>query len=325
MRNKEKISKQLQIISNALYINHHRIKHTGLLNGRMGMAIYLYHYARYCGHNVYEALADDIVDDVVNNKMKDARFPNFSGGLSGLAFGFNYLIENKFIEIEDNTVLEDLESLLLKNISDKPMRKNTGYIDIFGICLYYVSKLRRGFVSENDMIIIDILLRKCRITISENKLKPAFDIIFFNCLLCFLTALAEKRIKEKVALELLSDIGNILLKQTDYSIYAGEDIDTLRKNSEQIQRLASQKDKWSLILSKLPHKTLDSSYFNWRNFIYFSFRDVQISDTLLAEIDAFVEQRLDCLRDSDFVLNGKLLNIGIGLLQKIQGETVIIA
>jgi len=319
MKNNEKISETLQIIANILYINQHKIRYIGLLNGKMGVAIYLYHYARYSGCNVYEELADDYIDDIINNKT-DARHPNFPGGISGLAWGFNYLIENNYIEIEDNMVLDDLDSYLFNNISIKISNPFLNNFTLFGNGLYYTSKIKRQAINEKNMIAIETLLEKCQIIIKDCKENFIFDIKYFNSLLYFLTEIAKNfPIKKKTVSRLLSDISNILLKQTDYSIYNDEDIYILQKNIEQVCLLTSKKDKWNQIQLKLPNRPLSVlTCFNWQNFIYFSFNNMQIDDFLLDEIEDFIEQKLDYLLDTDFVLSGTLLNIGIGLLRNVQ-------
>ena len=317
MKNRERTNKILQSIANVLYINRHKIGSRGLLNGRMGVAIYLYHYARYSGHNEYEEFADDFIDNVINNKNGEVRHSNFTGGISGLAWGFNYLIENKFVEIEDDTILDDLEVFLLKNISTKTTVKKFDHIDLFGIAMYYTSKIKRNLVDEKDLFVIDVLIKKCRNVIGEDKSNPVFDINFFNFLLYFLTEVAGNfRIKRKTISALLTTISDILLKQKDYSIYSDEDIYILRKNIEHVKVLTSKKDKWIQIQLKLSSKTLSElSCFSWKTFVYFSYSNIKMDDFLLDEIDVFIEQKLDNLLDTDFILNGKLLNIGIGLLR----------
>jgi hypothetical protein len=318
MKNKERINKILQSIANILYINQPNIKNKGLLSGKMGLAIYLYHYARYCKQNIYEELADNFIDDIMNNKTNNIRHPNFPEGISGLAWGFNYLIKNEFIEIEDNTVLDDLESYLLNNIPTKILIKPMEIIHLFGNGLYYAAKMKRQAIKEKDVIATETLLKKCKLIIKECEANSVFDIKYFNSLLYFLTETARNGIHKKAISSLLSAIGDILLKQTDYSIYNEEDIYILRKNIEQVRSLTAKKDKWNLIQSKLPDEPLPNlAYFNWQNFIYFSFNNMQI-DSLLDEIEVYIEQELDNLHQSNFTLTGKLLNIGIGLLQNIQ-------
>jgi hypothetical protein len=319
MKNKEKINKTLQIIANTLYINQHWIKHIGLLNGKMGIAIYLYHYARYSKHHIYEEIADDFIDDVIDNKTSNIRHPNFPGGISGLAWGFTYLIENKFIEIEDDSVLDDLEAYLLNNIPAKIPIKTPELIRLFGNGLYYVAKMKRQTINEKDVIAIKTLQKKCRYIIKECEANAVFDIKYFNSLLYFLTETAKNKINKKTASSLLPIIGDILLGQSDYSICDEEDIYILRKNIEQVRLLTSKKDVWNQIESKLPHKIVCGlSSFNWQNFIYYSFAGTQINDSLLGEIETFIERELDNLHQLDFTLTGKLLNIGLGLM--LNGE-----
>jgi hypothetical protein len=319
MKNKERINEILQAIANILFINQHKIQNTGLLNGKMGIAIYLYHYARYCGNNVYEEFADDFVDEVMNDKSNNVRHPNFPGSISGLAWGFNYLIEYKFIEIEDNTVLIDLEDFLLENIPSQISMNNPDTINLFGSSIYYASKLKRQAVNEKDIAAINTFIKKCLLIIKEDGANSVFDIKYFNSLLYFLTETAKNKINKRTVSSLLSIIGDILLRQPDYSIYNNEDIYILRKNIEQVLSLTSKKDKWNQIQSKLPDKPLSGlAYFNWQNFIYFSYANIQIDNYLLNEIETFIEQELDNLQKLDFTLTGKLLNIGIGLLRNIQ-------
>jgi hypothetical protein len=319
MKNKEKIDKTLQTIANVLYVNRHRIQQVGLLTGKMGAAIYLYRYARYCEHSAYETLADDFIDEVMSNKMSGARHPNFPGGISGLVWGFRYLIENKFIEVEGDTILNELEALLLKNISGKAVAKKAENIDLFGVGLYYTSKFKLQPACEDSMLALNALLKKCRMILREYTSSSVFDIKCVNFLLYFLTEMAKRRVKERAAFGLLADVRDILLKQADYSIYGEEDIYILQKNIEQLRSLTSKKDEWDQIQLRLPHNASSClRYFSWPNFIYFSFGDMQVNDSWLDEIAAYVEEKLDCLLDSDLVLSGKLLNIGVGLLYHIQ-------
>lgn len=317
MKNKDRINKVLQIIANILYINQHKINDTGILTGNMGIAIFLYHYARYCGCNAYEELADEFMDNIIRNRTSEVFYPNFLEGTSGLAWGFNYLIKNKFIEVEDDNILDDLENSLIRKLTVRNTVKQTRDIDFFGIGLYYMSKLNRGLICEKDITIINILLNKYQTMINKNKYQSAFDIKYYNFLLYFLSEITKKNIKEKKVDSLLSVIRDILLKQIDFSIYSNEDVYILQKNIEQVCLLTKKKEKWHLLYSKLPYKTLsDLSCFCWQNFIYFSYKNT--TNLPFDEIDVFIEKKLDNLLDSDFLLSNKLLNIGLGLLCNIR-------
>jgi len=319
MKNKERVNKILQSIANILYINLHSVKNKGLLNGKMGIAIYLYHYAHYRRDAVYEEIADEFIDYIIKNKTNNIRHPNFSEGISGIAWGFNYLIKNKFIEIEDNMVLEDLESYLLNNVPTRILIKTPEPIHLFGNGLYYVAKMERQIINKKDAIAIEILQEKCRFIIKECDANSVFDIKYFNSLLYFLTKTANSKINIRTVSSLLSTIGDILLRLPDYSIYNEEDIYILQKNIEQVRLFVSKKDRWNQIESKLTNKIVSSMCaFNWQNFIYYSFVDMNINQTLLNEIETYIELELDNLYRIDFTLSGKLLNIGMGLMQNIE-------
>jgi len=50
----EQISTHLQRIANVLLLNASFTDNLGLLNGKMGIAVFFYHYARLTENNIYQ-------------------------------------------------------------------------------------------------------------------------------------------------------------------------------------------------------------------------------------------------------------------------------
>ncbi|MDR1518413.1 MAG: hypothetical protein LBS52_10100 [Dysgonamonadaceae bacterium] len=320
MKNKERINDILQTIANLLYINQHKIKNVGLLNGKMGIAIFLYHYAHYKKQNAYEELADDFIGEIFDNKMNNVRHPNFSEGISGLIWGINYLNENKFIEMEDNAISEDLEKFLLANISVKMPIINPEVINLFGIGVYYAEKYKDISLCAKDVGIIETIIKECQRIMDEHKSNAIFDISFLNSILYFLIEISKHNNVKKSPIRRLSFlVSDILSKHHDYSSYREKDVYILQKNVKRIQRIDSKKSKWKQVQSKIDCESLSGlSCFDWQNFVYFMYDNMQINDSLLDEIESFVEKEIDKSYPLDFTLSGKLLNIGLGLIKNVR-------
>ena len=59
--------KTLMQIANGLSANVKRLTGPGLLEGQMGVAVFLYHYARYSGKTVYSQMADHLLVEIVES------------------------------------------------------------------------------------------------------------------------------------------------------------------------------------------------------------------------------------------------------------------
>jgi hypothetical protein len=59
------IKSRLERIANLLLLNASFIENLGLLNGKMGIAIFFFHYARYTNNKIFENYADDMVDEIL--------------------------------------------------------------------------------------------------------------------------------------------------------------------------------------------------------------------------------------------------------------------
>ena len=83
----------------------------GLLNGKTGLAVFFFRYARYSGNKLYETFAGDLIDEVLEEI--NAQTPlNFKDGLCGIGWGFDYLVKNNFLEGDIDEILEDLDNLI---------------------------------------------------------------------------------------------------------------------------------------------------------------------------------------------------------------------
>ena len=89
------------------------IKDIGLLHGKMGIALFFYHYAKHTDNIVYSDYADDLLDDVwknLHNRLPDT----FESGSTGIVWGIEYLIQNNFVQGNSNDICEDVDARIMQ-------------------------------------------------------------------------------------------------------------------------------------------------------------------------------------------------------------------
>lgn len=137
---KERIDARLQRIANVLLLNASFIDNLGLLNGKMGIAIFFYHYARYTGNEVYENYAGELIDEIYEEISFNTPV-DFANGLTGIGWGIEYLVQNGFVEADTDEALEEMDHKIYKARLNCPILIENSN-DLFGFGFYYLSRLR---------------------------------------------------------------------------------------------------------------------------------------------------------------------------------------
>lgn len=246
----------LNQIANVLYINLQHMEENGLLKGKLGIAVFFYKYSRYTGNMMYANFADEILDYVLDG-LKKKSVMNFAEGLSGIAWGIDYLMKNNFVDV-DKDILNDIDQIV-KEINIIDFSKELEYtLPLFSKGLYFIQRDNRheirktvfelnSFVEVNDTLpdvynesvlyflckAIDLNIEKdCCILMKQKLSNGRIDsnvtdvVSFYNhCWRYFLyTTSSEyilKSLPAKYQLELFTDKVIDKLNSQSFSIYQG--------------------------------------------------------------------------------------------------------
>lgn len=275
-------------IANILFLNASYTDDIGLLNGKMGIAIFFYFYSRYTGIKIFEEYAGELIDEICD-KVNTTTPVNFSGGLTGIGWGIEYLNKNRFIHVDTDEVLEDIDrSAYTSSLYRSFLLDDCN--DLFAYGFYYISRLC-GKESEDDNL--DTIIKKqhliyltddCeRILVNKSYLMSDIQHLSldtFNSLLWFLL--------EMERLELFPvKVKKILACTPEYiESYLHSDLDTsgkllLASLTKKIIEVADNKVKQPLqnTLKKYPLKKNEPSLsekeviniftkMTWQNMIY---------------------------------------------------------
>ena len=132
------------------------IKDIGLFHGQMGIVLFFHHYARHTGNAVYSDYADDLLDTVwenLHNRLPDT----FESGLTGIAWGVEYLIQNGFAEGNSNEICEAIDSRIMQL---DPRRINPAFIEKeLEVFLHYVLIRTVGTIRQQSGLPFDTMYR----------------------------------------------------------------------------------------------------------------------------------------------------------------------
>ena len=136
IREKEDLPKnldeRLHKVAGQLLLNAYFINNSGIAKGKLGIAIFMYHYARYNGSRLYEEFADNLIDEI-SEGINTSTPLDFENGLTGIGWGISYLVRNGFIEGDIDEILEEIDITLSHKLNeslpgDKFEKKNeSGY------------------------------------------------------------------------------------------------------------------------------------------------------------------------------------------------------
>jgi len=114
MNSKIIINNRFQRIINVLLLNASFIDNLGLMNGKMGIAIFFFHLSRETKNQIYENYAGELIDEIYDEITVDTPL-DFENGLAGIGWGIEYLVQNGFLEADTDEVLEDFDNRLIQH------------------------------------------------------------------------------------------------------------------------------------------------------------------------------------------------------------------
>ena len=128
-------NEQLLRIARYLMLNTSFFHDNSLSHGKMGIAIFFFHYGQYSNSSIYTDYAWDLIEDIYE-KMHYKIPVNFENGLCGIGFGIEYLVQNKFMKGNTGDILEDLNNLVMER--DPRRIKDISFEKGLGGIYYYV-------------------------------------------------------------------------------------------------------------------------------------------------------------------------------------------
>lgn len=131
----------LKTLAYRVLLEYQQVGRLGLLKGKMGLLIFLYHYAGYMPDKTVSEIAAFLLDDLCGRI--DGNTPaNFCSGLWGIGWGLEYLSQKGYIRENLDELLQEVDRKVLEidvgAVQDPDLDFGFG-----GVVLYVLARLKR--------------------------------------------------------------------------------------------------------------------------------------------------------------------------------------
>jgi hypothetical protein len=140
MVNRTEIEIELRQIADMLLLNGTLTECPGLVHGKMGIAVFFFHYAQYTDNMLFADYALDLIGEMRNQIHVNSR-ADYEKGIAGIGVGIDYLIRNGFVDAEDD-ICEDLDQRMVRAVMYDPWLDFSMYEGLTGYGRYWISRLR---------------------------------------------------------------------------------------------------------------------------------------------------------------------------------------
>ena len=125
------MQRKLKYIADLLMLHGSFNINPGLSNGKMGIAIFLYHYSRFSNKKIYANFAGELLDQVFNEIYKTD--PGcFQSGMTGIGWGIEYLVQKNFVKADTDEILNEMDEKIYSctyNNLQNPLKTEDTFLD----------------------------------------------------------------------------------------------------------------------------------------------------------------------------------------------------
>ena len=133
------IEKQLQQIAEMLLLNGTITECPGLIHGKMGVAVFFFHYTQYTDNTLFADYAIDLIGEM--QQQIHANSPaDYEKGIAGIGVGIDYLIRHKLLVATDD-ICDDLDHRMYRAVMYDPWQDLSLYDGLTGYGRYWISRL----------------------------------------------------------------------------------------------------------------------------------------------------------------------------------------
>lgn len=135
----------------------------GLFSGKMGICIYFFHQARLTKNKKYEKFAEKLLDSIYSQIHLQGSI-DIEDGLAGICLGIDYLIEEKFVKGNVNSILKELDDTIYRNFNfqllsnDSQSDRKINFVNVFEIVklsLYLCKRLENEKLPQNEKYLFE--------------------------------------------------------------------------------------------------------------------------------------------------------------------------
>lgn len=317
------MDKTLQQIANTIVANLKNTEPIGLFNGKIGICLFLYKYARYSGSTVYEEIASALLDDVFN-QLKPNMSPSVLDGLGGIGYGLAILLEERLVESEpQDNVLNDIDNILLRDVRSSFVKELRASNPLYSSGMYLLSRLYCDRETL-EQVYIDNVIMQANLILSDCMRQKKYGMLklsLLNSMLhVFLKLSAMMKMEEYSFENQLRDILYLSYQAIRLGYYREIDMLLFQKNISQLSQIFKKECEqlWKsmeMLVVPVPQNRMDIWYDNlWWTIIYGT---TIVEDISHDEIECYIDKKVAESCFDEAIVNSNLAAVGLWLMGRI--------
>ncbi|MDL2265269.1 hypothetical protein LJC57_06015 [Parabacteroides sp. OttesenSCG-928-G07] len=140
MVNKTEIEQDLGQIANMLILNGTLTECPGLVHGKIGIAVFFFHYTQYTDNELFADYSMDLIGEMLNQIHVNSS-ADYEKGIAGIGVGIDYMIRNNFLVTEED-ICEDFDERMFRAVLYDPWLDLSLYNGLTGYGRYWMTRLR---------------------------------------------------------------------------------------------------------------------------------------------------------------------------------------
>ena len=183
----------LKYISETLLQHDIAVSNPGLLHGKTGVVVFLFHYARYTGNKSYEDYAMALMDSM-QQQIQQQYTTNYAEGLAGIGVAIEYLAQNGFIEDNTNEALENFDRVMMSATIFGDHTDVSLFTGLSGLGRYLLFRVAGHCANDNHIGTLDNKMLLVHITDIFERMYPSLKKTDLEDVLRFLYAMNQTNI-----------------------------------------------------------------------------------------------------------------------------------
>ena len=207
------MEKILQYISKILIQDDSVDSDYGLFYGKMGIAVFLFHYARFASDQSYREKAVLMINSCIKEAFLQHHNFNYANGWAGVGTGIEYLVQNDFVNAETNKVLEKIDKIIFYYTVHGNRSDASLFTGLSGLGRYLLFRIDRQCANDDHICTLDNKMLLISITDIFERRYPLFNNVEIVDVLGFLNAMDRTNIFPTKVKRLLP----LILSDTSFS------------------------------------------------------------------------------------------------------------
>ncbi|WP_170864454.1 lanthionine synthetase LanC family protein [Fodinibius roseus] len=147
---RDMVIEKTKVINDILMQAAPAMNNMGLLNGKLGISIYFFHFAKVTGSKKHHQLAQRLFDEVYEGLSRNGIPVNFEDGLAGIALGIEYLAQNGFVNTDTDDIFSKTDNRIYRHIVANDQLPIGILEGAMGSLLYVLSRLSKQDIQTED-------------------------------------------------------------------------------------------------------------------------------------------------------------------------------